>query len=108
MRLIDWISDVCSSDLNGKTADHLAALADEAGCQAAGVLDLGCRGNMAGKHDRAVNGRGDDLPVGQEVVQSALQARQAVVDRHRDVGDDIVVAVEGEEDRKSTRMNSIH
>src|SRR3546814_3149746 len=108
MRISDWSSDVCSSDLEAPFVGYLvarelfAAERDEFGLQHC-TVDIGPRGLDAGdgQHSHAEVGFGNDGTVGDTVmrVEDALDLRRVDV---RAAAQDQV------RDRKSTRLNSSH
>src|SRR3546814_1098067 len=113
MRISDWSSDVCSSDLEGRTRRETDLVIDDEMDAAAGVVAGHARKTEAFPHDAlprkggvAVDQHRQHLLVlGQIVAVDLLRAYLAEHDRIdrlevRGVGD--------ERDRKSTRLNSSH
>src|SRR3546814_9713758 len=101
MRISDWSSDVCSSDLAGerrRVADLEAGFEDGAGL---GVLDV--IGKFKGNFDGVV--RAVDLVIG--LLQTGEFGHEILAARRRHA----VVALHERRvaaDRKSTRLNSSH
>src|SRR3546814_2692954 len=97
MRISDWSSDVCSSDLTGTDAavDQLAAQLDDEAAEDGGI-DMGRDLDIA-------------ADAGLEVRGELFQLRGAQRVRARDRGGRLA-AVRGDDrvDRKSTRLNSSH
>src|SRR3546814_3961014 len=106
MRISDWSSDVCSSDLAQARKAQLHVVADvaadvEAGVatdQVPAVLDVVGLGDLHVALDRATAGRGQG-ELGDLVMAAAL-----VLDRELDA----LVRDRLDQDRKSTRLNSSH
>src|SRR3546814_9815977 len=109
MRISDWSSDVCSSDLRDRLAlpagQVLAALADghvEAGGMPAGeFLDAGDAG---GPQDHRVVGEGS---ADADVLLNGTEEQVYVLRHHADVAAQ-VRGIDLPQDRKSTRLNSRH
>src|SRR3546814_9547085 len=94
MRISDWSSDVCSSDLV-ETAQQLAVEGEAVGIVGVGRGEEVPERRLDGRHLVAQGGIGV-LAVADEVDRA-------------DRGDRPLVDLEGEvEDRKSTRLNSSH
>src|SRR3546814_1673771 len=103
MRISDWSSDVCSSDLAAAKAKEDARAAKEA--ERARIA-----AEREGKNspwNRAVTSatRSASSAVGRQV---ATQVSKAVFGSSRGVGASIVRGILGGLDRKSTRLNSSH
>src|SRR3546814_5654689 len=98
MRISDWSSDVCSSDLAGlDQVDELAVLGVEA---PVGVLRLQ---QLADDHRAVMAGVAGDLPGrGLERAPDDVHAHALVVVARLD----LIERADG--DRKSTRLNSSH
>src|SRR3546814_8308268 len=97
MRISDWSSDVCSSDLGSGEVDHHVL---HAGLQP--------RGAAAVQHE-AVGGNQQHLEEDEEVEDVAGQ--KGAVDAHElelEEGVEVAPAVVPAADRKSTRLNSSH
>src|SRR3546814_6274233 len=119
MRISDWSSDVCSSDLvllwalgrpayaafSGLEADHRAAIERE-GRVAAKAQLLGRR--PAATVAVAVAVAADAAPIDQFLAQSAGEIG-LTLDRNEARGaDQATIAIATAKDRKSTRLNSSH
>src|SRR3546814_5608568 len=98
MRISDWSSDVCSSDLNGR------------------AIGAGCRVGIAEELHEAAERNGADLPAGAILVVPAEQFRAETdrenLDPHTAAARHPVMSQFVDEhddgDRKSTRLNSSH
>src|SRR3546814_2161989 len=109
MRISDWSSDVCSSDLHLRRRAGQGETARKGVAQLAGqpAGDGGIVGGGAG-----IGGRGQTAAQrqggGAAVRPHLLQHRGVVLDVDHD-GDEVVVLGGGaDQDRKSTRLNSSH
>src|SRR3546814_10526212 len=107
MRISDWRSDVCSSDLLRPRGEHLAkALAGELDqFRADRRLDRGVARSPA-EHAHFA-----EEAAGGEVAEEDRLAADILLDDHRSRADHIdIVALFalGQQDRKSTRLNSSH
>src|SRR3546814_4038269 len=102
MRISDWSSDVCSSDLSTILADGRAALVLDPGAIAAGVAKRPRAGAKAGQ----AAGRGE-LPLllfrtrGDPALKGVPLSRLVRIEQ-------VNAATDGPSDRKSTRLNSRH
>src|SRR3546814_1131832 len=105
MRISDWSSDVCSSDLLEQAAEALAA-GDSLGLAAVEGVDLHDRAQDAAAHqDREQHVRAQVGVVAAD--EFAQGAEHVLMDK---VADDLAGLRRGgrSQDRKSTRLNSSH
>src|SRR3546814_9538119 len=99
MRISDWSSDVCSSDLVARRHAHAVDRIDELGergggfHQEGGAIILG-RLDLARRFDRGLTA----------AERRGLHHRRRFLDRHRQ----LALGDRGGSDRKSTRLNSSH
>src|SRR3546814_2732900 len=113
MRISDWSSDVCSSDLQPRAGAVIAAVDDvgrlvESG-DAAPVDPpdrVGAALDRAAEGAHGVGGRQHDLALEQSL-DEALADREAA-EEQRPVRDRLVTRHPERSDRKSTRLNSSH
>src|SRR3546814_5841913 len=111
MRISDWSSDVCSSDL---TAEGLIGLHIAADAKQGAVVEVNCETDFVARNDDFINFVNQvaqlvatsnpadvaalaDLPMGDGTVEST---RTALIGK---IGENVSVR-----DRKSTRLNSSH
>src|SRR3546814_5317647 len=100
MRISDWSSDVCSSDLSGRIACDVANKAVEPVDAGEGQLDLLDQlGPVGGRHQLAA------ITVEQVEADLRLELRNDAADRG--LRQRQLLACRGR-DRKSTRLNSSH
>src|SRR3546814_7988751 len=94
MRIIDWSSDVCSSDLRGAVDDQaVAAVVHEPGGEALGAVEVDAAVTVERRDHR-----GED-PAEAAVSECAHHGLPSVVRSRPSVAS---------RDRKSTRLNSSH
>src|SRR3546814_3123731 len=106
MRISDWSSDVCSSDLVGAGTDGEPA--DVVAAQRTGAADRGGVEDVGGV--QVVDGLGDGAGDGADVAHLLEEVVRIGVgaDAHVDALADIAAKGLEREDRKSTRLNSSH
>src|SRR3546814_6570932 len=102
MRISDWSSDVCSSDLIGQ---HLKALAECVRGFDVGTIDHARQRIAHQSHAHAIEILDDQqsLAGGERIEQLRVFGREQLLTQHHR----IIVAT-GVRDRKSTRLNSSH
>src|SRR3546814_2201546 len=99
MRISDWSSDVCSSDLHGRDAGMLPAL--PAPWRPRHQYGIDCGGEGAGELPALYHGQGGDPRP-----DTRRRARMGTIWDHRQRG--MPRGGYGGGDRKSTRLNSSH
>src|SRR3546814_7280254 len=99
MRISDWSSDVCSSDLDGQLRDGAVDWADET-LEAAALDRLG---QLLLAQPRLALGLGE---IGEDARARLGGGLPRIATSHRDLR--LRLAGGGEGDRKSTRLNSSH
>src|SRR3546814_4609592 len=100
MRISDWSSDVCSSDLPPPTA--IFASNDD---MAAAAVAVAHRRGVDVPGDLSICGF-DDTPFATTIWPALTTIHQPIADMSRAALDQLVA--EAREDRKSTRLNSSH
>src|SRR3546814_3469258 len=106
MRISDWSSDVCSSDLLGAVLHHQdCGVARVDRSRLAGphldALPVGARTRQVEPHGGAVADLAVDLHVAAGLLGKAVDHAEAEAGA-------VALALGGEEDRKSTRLNYSH
>src|SRR3546814_4209464 len=101
MRISDWSSDVCSSDLSAdQPADHLGGIVDHGNDPR--IVDAGGADDADGADDLLLG-----IAVGRDDHRAAGEAEKSVLGADENLHA-LRRAGEVERDRKSTRLNSIH
>src|SRR3546814_9318956 len=117
MRISDWSSDVCSSDLGFALSGELRLAVERAPAQRAGERGDGQRRIEAAAVERA-SARGDGavdvaVPAGGEIARVEAVEGGVELPAGRRLPCDVAARIEraagrGRADRKSTRLNSSH